>query len=334
VLKKIFIPHAGNDHKPLFLRRKAVLAMLGGVLILEGLFLIEIFLILPQSGLFSSILPKVLVDLANIDRQSDSLGALKVNPLLEEAAQLKASDMAQNNYFEHTSPDGKTPWFWLEKVGYKYSAAGENLAVNFSDSNDIDKAWMNSLGHRANILNKNFIEIGIATASGVWNGKETIFVVQFFGRPAEPKKTAAAAAGQNFASLSAKTLSDKQNVSPAVSELNQAEQKNAVLTVPATDNFVQIGEVKNLADSAPGLPQNSSQPQSTFIQRLASMPRSLVDTAYIILAAIVLSALGLKIFVKIGIQYPILIFNGMVLLFCLISILYLNFLVFGNGAVY
>ena len=203
MLKKYFIPDKINEYKPYSLRKKAVLAMLILVLLLEGFFLIQIFFVFRYTNLFSSILPNVLIDLANSDRQKNNLGGLAPNSLLEQAALLKAQDMAAKGYFAHTSPDGAKPWAWLDKVGYSYLTAGENLAINFSDSADIENAWMASPGHRANILNNNFTEIGIAAAEGTYKGKEATFVVQFFGRP-----EVAAAAGRVEAEAAAPRSGD------------------------------------------------------------------------------------------------------------------------------
>ena len=78
--------------------------------------------------------------------------------------------MAQKGYFAHVSPEGLTPWYWLGEVGYTFSHAGENLAVNFAEPEEVVDAWMNSLAHRTNILNGNFQEIGIAIShnSGIF----------------------------------------------------------------------------------------------------------------------------------------------------------------------
>src|SRR3989344_546950 len=121
-----------------------------------------------------------LIELANDDRAGINLAPLKINPVLVLAAELKAQDMALKNYFAHTSPEGLSPWYWFDKAGYNFAYAGENLAIDFSESANVNAAWMNSPGHRANILNKNFTEIGIATAKGYYQGRETIFVVQLF----------------------------------------------------------------------------------------------------------------------------------------------------------
>ncbi len=131
----------------------------------------------------AAVISSSLVELVNFDRTSASVGRLKVNPLLEQAAQAKANDMATKGYFAHNSPDGTTPWHWFAQVGYDYVYAGENLAIDFFESADVEKAWMNSPLHRANIINADFTEIGIATAKGIYNGHETTFVVQMFGKP-------------------------------------------------------------------------------------------------------------------------------------------------------
>jgi len=131
----------------------------------------------------SAIYASVLVNLTNQDRVRANVSELKVNALLEKAAQMKADDMASKGYFAHNTPDGKTPWYWLGEAGYKYRYAGENLAVNFIDSNEIQTAWKNSPTHWLNIINPKYTEIGIATSTGVYKGKQAIFVVQMFGSP-------------------------------------------------------------------------------------------------------------------------------------------------------
>lgn len=132
---------------------------------------------------FAAVIAAVLVDLANEDREANALGALQVNPKLVAAAQAKANDMAAKGYFAHKTPEGLDSWHWFRESGYDYAYAGENLAVNFSESADVQKAWMASPTHRENVLNDRYSEIGIATAAGTYNGKPAIFAVQMFGRP-------------------------------------------------------------------------------------------------------------------------------------------------------
>lgn len=140
----------------------------------------------------AAVVSSVLVELANKDRAENGLGALAVNHALVEIAQAKANDMAKKGYFAHTSPEGIDPWYWFRKVGYDYMNAGENLAVNFSDSSDVERAWMDSPTHRDNILSDTYTEIGIAIAEGEYEGRPATFVVQMFGSPADaPRPTAA-----------------------------------------------------------------------------------------------------------------------------------------------
>jgi len=124
-----------------------------------------------------------LVSMTNSARAREGLGSLTVNSQLSSAAAAKAEDMLANQYFAHTSPSGKTPWDFIRDAGYSYSYAGENLAIGYTDASELFIAWMDSSTHRANILNPNFREIGIAVISGTYEGQETMIVVQEFGAP-------------------------------------------------------------------------------------------------------------------------------------------------------
>jgi len=140
--------------------------------------------------LLASIVPEELVELTNVRREEREVAELEKNPLLQEAAQKKAEDMAQKGYFAHTSPEGVSPWHWFKEVGYEYRYAGENLAVNFTKATEVDRAWMESPTHKENIINERFEEIGIATAEGEYEGREAIFVVQLFGTRKDTPTTA------------------------------------------------------------------------------------------------------------------------------------------------
>ena len=185
--KKYFIPHKNNDHRPHILRIEAILVLLSIILLIEVGFLIET-VVLNNTKFLATIANETLISFTNTNRQSENLSELRVNPLLEKAAQLKANDMAQKGYFAHISPDGVAPWHWFDEVGYDYVYAGENLAINFIDSKDVEDAWMESNLHRANILSNKFTETGIGIATGVFEGNETTFIVQVFGTQAPPKK--------------------------------------------------------------------------------------------------------------------------------------------------
>lgn len=116
--------------------------------------------------------------------QNGGLLALKENAKLDQAAALKLKDMFDKQYFEHVSLSGVGPSGLAKTVGYQYISIGENLAMGFFDNDQaLVQAWMDSPGHRANILNSKFEEIGVAVGKGVYEGKETWMAVQEFGRP-------------------------------------------------------------------------------------------------------------------------------------------------------
>lgn len=117
----------------------------------------------------------------NIQRQASGLSPLTLNSELSQAAANKASDMFAKGYWAHQSPDGKSPWDFIVGSGYRYTIAGENLAKNFSTSDAVVAAWMNSPSHRDNILKSGYRDIGFAVVNGVLNGEETTLVVQMFG---------------------------------------------------------------------------------------------------------------------------------------------------------
>lgn len=109
-----------------------------------------------------------VVDLVNKERQAAGLPALKTDALLTKVAVAKAKDMDANNYFSHTSPTYGSPFDMMTQFGVKYSYAGENIASGQRTPADVMKDWMNSPGHRENILKKNFTKIGVGYVNGVW----------------------------------------------------------------------------------------------------------------------------------------------------------------------
>lgn len=122
-----------------------------------------------------------LIDLTNKTRIENNLPPLEFSPKLYRAALTKAEDMAAKSYFDHYSPDGKSPWDFVKTEKYNYRAAGENLAIGFTNAPQIQKSWLASQDHRKNILDSDFREIGIAVLPVNHNGEETLEVVEFFG---------------------------------------------------------------------------------------------------------------------------------------------------------
>lgn len=124
------------------------------------------------------------INQTNIQRTANNLPPLKQNKLLNSSAQKKLQDMFDKQYFAHDSPTGVKLDNLVDDVGYEYITVGENLALgDFLNDKELVQAWMDSPGHRANILNNKFTEIGVAVGKGMYEGRETWIAVQHFGKP-------------------------------------------------------------------------------------------------------------------------------------------------------
>ena len=118
-------------------------------------------------------------NLINEQRAKNGLPALKIDMEVQRVARIKAQDMVNNNYFSHTSPTYGSPFDMLKSFGISYKSAGENIAGNSSNSAAVT-AWMNSSGHRANILNGSYNYTGVGVVTGSKYGK--IYVQMFIGK--------------------------------------------------------------------------------------------------------------------------------------------------------
>ena len=125
-----------------------------------------------------------VIAFTNSQREKNGLPSLKENTKLDESAELKAQDMLKNQYFAHDSPSGVTVGNLADGAGYQFIAIGENLALgNFENDEVLVENWMDSPGHRANILNNRYQEIGVMVLKGTFEGKSTWLAVQHFGLP-------------------------------------------------------------------------------------------------------------------------------------------------------
>ena len=183
--KHFLIPHHGNNHKPHALRPSA-LRMYAVSIIAVKLFVTGfLFLLYPSAGEFATIARNDILNFTNASRAEQSIGTLSLNETLNQAAMLKAQHMLDNNYFAHTAPDGTKPWAFLKQAGYGYVAAGENLAMDFTEASSVHAAFLNSDSHKKNIMNPKYTEMGIAILDGELQGKTTTILVEFFGSPYE-----------------------------------------------------------------------------------------------------------------------------------------------------
>ena len=123
-----------------------------------------------------------LLESTNSNRLNDGAGPLQLNEQLRLAAQAKAEDMAQRDYWSHTTPDGQQPWKFIDDTDYSYTRAGENLAYGFLTSEQTINGWMNSPSHRDNMLDDSFRHVGFGFANATnyqGSGEETIVVAMY-----------------------------------------------------------------------------------------------------------------------------------------------------------
>lgn len=118
-----------------------------------------------------------VLGLVNNERAKNGLSALTLDSSLSTVARNHSYDMAKNNFFDHTNLSGQSPFDRLKAAGISYSSAGENIAAGQSTPQEVVNAWMNSSGHRANILNVNYTKMGVGYYNG---GSRTHYWTQLF----------------------------------------------------------------------------------------------------------------------------------------------------------
>ncbi|WP_163100871.1 CAP domain-containing protein [Peribacillus alkalitolerans] len=118
-----------------------------------------------STGAVSAYEQKV-VELTNAERAKAGLSALKLDTALSNVARKKSEDMKSKGYFSHTSPTYGSPFDMMKQFGISYTSAGENIAQGQQSPEEVVQAWMNSEGHRANIMNSSFTHIGVGHVAG------------------------------------------------------------------------------------------------------------------------------------------------------------------------
>lgn len=134
---------------------------------------------IPEANSLKSIETEV-IRLVNIQRTNRGLPALTSHWELSRVARYKSQDMIDKNYFAHNSPTYGSPFDMMETFGLKFSSAGENIAYGQRTPQEVVTAWMNSAGHRANILSNSFSHTGVGAAK---KSNGTIYWTQMFMRP-------------------------------------------------------------------------------------------------------------------------------------------------------
>lgn len=173
------VPHEHNKYRPHLIRRQGIAIVLMFALSLN--FAYNSWQTGSVLGQKIDVSSQQMLDLTNEARVASGATSLVFSPQLANAAQLKAQDMFDHQYWSHTAPNGDTPWKWIKQAGYNYTIAGENLAKNFVSSRGIVTAWMDSPEHRKNLLDERFRDVGFAVVTGNLDDEPTTIVVALYG---------------------------------------------------------------------------------------------------------------------------------------------------------
>lgn len=225
-----FLPHKDTHKKAHLISWEGLL-----IYILFFIFLQVGFSILSYAkpgvlGISGNIDQKRIIELTNQERKKAGVDPVNENSALGKAATLKARNMFEENYWAHFAPSGKSPWDFILGSGYKFTFAGENLAKNFSTSEDVVKAWMASPTHRDNLLNSKYKDIGIAVEEGILNGQKTILVVQEFG-------STSALAGKPSVDVQGQTIEVSKEEYNSKPQFNIAATETTVVQKPLFDPY-------------------------------------------------------------------------------------------------
>ena len=151
---------------------------------MKRMILLAAALLTALSASASEITPQSIVAEMNVRRAAEGLGPLRIDARLAKAAGDRMRDMEEQEYWAHVGPDGLAPFRWLQPRGYAFAIAGENLAAGFETLEVLVDSWMESKGHRENILSPLYSDCGIAILDGSTTGRAVgKSVVVMFARP-------------------------------------------------------------------------------------------------------------------------------------------------------
>jgi len=253
-IRDIFLPHKSNGYHPHILAPLGLSIVLMLVSLQPALYSLTSNRSVHVLGYATDISVDNLYSLTNQERANAGVASLALNAQLTQAAQNKAQDMFNKDYWAHNSPDGLTPWYFISAAGYSYSAAGENLAKDFSTSSGVITGWMNSPEHKANMLSTTYQDVGFAVMNGNLLGSPTTLVVAMYGAPrivSTPPPVAAAAPP----AAPKTTFTPPQTVTPSVATAPVAEPIHTSITQSPKNKqslrTISQAEVKAASTSKP-----------------------------------------------------------------------------------
>jgi hypothetical protein len=232
-LRHLFTPQTSNNHRPRIIHPAGLSVLIGLFIFFNSSLrlLAQVDQDIVRGGILgyaSDISVEQVIQLTNQERAHQGLAPLTENSLLSSAAQAKAADMFQLDYWSHNSPTGKQPWNFIRQAGYKYRYAGENLARDFGDTPAMVAAWMASPTHRDNILSPRYQEIGIAVVDGELEGIATTLVVQMFGTLASQQ-----AVSSTSTSSDSETVAQESQTPASLAQLQSGQALSQTSLLPA-----------------------------------------------------------------------------------------------------
>lgn len=212
------------------------------------------------------LLQSKIITETNLQRQENGgLPALKENAKLDEAAAAKANDMFLNQYFEHISPSGVGPGDLAQKYGYDYIVEGENLILgNFSSEKEVVQDWMNSPGHRANILNNRYTEIGAAVIKGTYKGETVWIGVQEFGLSLSACLQPSVSLKNQIDSDQAQLNDLSSQIADAKAQIDSTNQKSAAYDQMVNDYNQLVAQYNSLAQTTKNIIATYNNQVNTF----------------------------------------------------------------------
>ncbi|MDD2807168.1 MAG: CAP domain-containing protein [Patescibacteria group bacterium] len=314
LLKDLFIPHLGNGHKPKILRPKSLLTFAVSAIIIKAAVTGFLFFTYPTPAELSAIMTSNMIALINDARNDAGAEPLRENLMLDEYAKQKGTDMISRGYFAHDTPDGKRPWEWIDRTDYDYVYAGENLAMDFISAEVVQDAFMKSPGHRRNILNPKYKDVGIAVLNGKLGGHETTLLVEFFGTE---RKDLSSLVAVNKAP-SAKTTVTQPNPSTPVQPMviSNTNASNPNVNNNLVPENVQSANTEALIVVAPN--QSSNSDLINFVIEYSNI-------FFIAFLIFMLISLILNIVIKFRIQHPALILQSVVVIALMAAMVLVKF---------
>ncbi|MFA6547394.1 MAG: CAP domain-containing protein [Candidatus Magasanikbacteria bacterium] len=295
-LKKYFIPHLENNYHPHILHTKRAI-MYGGLFVVMKIIVLVFVVLLPLEVF---VMPDLLAEeqrqiiiLTNQIRVQNGLPKLTEKKTLDRSSDAKAVDMATNEYFDHTGPHNRSLSYFLDKVGYRFLSAGENLAMGFSSAQEIVDAWVKSPTHYANLVDPEFKDFGVSLEGGYYQGVPTVYAAQHLGLADLPVKV------NNEIKIKKSIVVSEVDAKTSGAGVQQVAGLNIQVVTSSEPTSSMAGVIK-LGGPTPVGKYVKAKESLGFLTNIFDISKN-IYLAFIVFFSL---ALSLKIFIEIKKQHP------------------------------